>query len=297
MGARYRVVLKGLSAFERNALDAHFRLGVDRTPAYEQVHGLDDADFAVADADQTAVVDELCRRGLLGTTVFVGLQAPAGAVAWTMRPIDPLHVLRELDALAALHHRPPTASPSWPAPRPRHGDGPLRRASDSQFGSFDDEWSASVPPPEPDAAAPVRANGRHNGRPGVLLVDGGDTGADALGRQLRTLGLEPLRCRPGAPALAQVARDGVGVVFIDADVDDGNGLDGFALCREVKRRHGSNGHGPGPAVVLLSAQAAPVDRVRATLAGADAFVAKRSVVGADAAGTELRRLLERHGAL
>lgn len=296
MGEQYKVVLRGLSAFERSALDAHFRLGVDRTPAYEQVLGLDDADFAVADADQTAVVDELGRHGRLATTVFVGLQAPPGAVAWTMRPIDPLHVLRELDALAATHHRPPTAPLTWPAPRPRHGDGPLRRASDSQFGPFDDEWSASMPP-APDTRASARHDGRHHGRPGVLLVDGGDVGADALGRQLRTLGLEPVRCRPGAPALAQVARDGVGVVFIDADVDDGNGLDGFALCREVKRRYGTDGHGPGPAVVLLSAQAAPVDRVRATLAGADAFVAKHSVIGAGGAGSELLRLLERHGAL
>lgn len=295
MGEQYKVVLRGLSAFERNALDAHFRLGVDRTPAYEQVLGLDNADFAVADADQTAVVDELGRHGRLATTVFVGLQAPPGAVAWTMRPIDPLHVLRELDALAAMHPRPPTAPPTWSAPRPRHGDVPLRRASDSQFGPFDDEWSASVPPSEPPASAQARLDVRR--RPGVLLVDGGDVGADALGRQLRTLGLDPVRCRPGAPALAQLARDGLGLVFIDADVDDGNGLDGFALCREVKRRHGTNGHGPGPAVVLLSAQAAPVDRVRATLAGADAFVAKHSVIGAGGTGSELLRLLERHGAL
>ncbi|MCU0928085.1 MAG: hypothetical protein MUE62_02525 [Burkholderiaceae bacterium] len=46
--------------------------------------------------------------------------------------------------------------------------------------------------------------------------------------------------------------------------------------------------------MLLSSQVAPVDRVRATLAGADAFVAKRTVDGADG---ELRGLLERHGAL
>ncbi|NWG74452.1 MAG: response regulator, partial [Rubrivivax sp.] len=108
MGVRYRVALRGLSAFERNALDSHFRLGADRAAVYEPVADLDDADFVVADADQGAVVDELARLGRLSTSVFVGLQAPAGAAAWTMRPVDPAHVLRELDALAAVHREPPT---------------------------------------------------------------------------------------------------------------------------------------------------------------------------------------------
>jgi CheY-like chemotaxis protein len=290
MGLQYKVVLQGLSAFERSALGSYFLLSADRAPAYELVHGLDEADFAVADADQPAVVDDLCRRGRLPTSVFVGMQAPPGAVAWTMRPLDPPHVLRELDTLAALHRVPPMASTAWPATRPRHGDGPLRRASDSQFGAFD-EWPASVPPEAP--ASPAARRGH---RPGVLLVDGGDAAADALGHRLRTFGVEPVRCRPGAPALERVARDGVAVVFIDldADADDGIEVDGFTLCREVKRVHRANGNGHSPAVVLLSSQVAPVDRVRATLAGADAFVAKRTVDGADG---ELRGLLERHGAL
>jgi CheY-like chemotaxis protein len=288
MGVQYKVVLRGLSAFERSALGSYFRVAIDRSPSYEQVHGIDEADFAVADADQPSIVDELSRRGRLPTSVFVGSQAPPGAVAWTMRPIDPVHVMRELDAIAALHQRPPMRSPAWPPSRPRVADGPLRRSSDSQFGPFD-EWPASVPP-EPPAAPPAP----HPGRPDVLLVDDGDAAADALGQRLRAFGLEPVRCRPGQPALERVARDGVAVVFIDVDAADRIGVDGFTLCREVKRRHGANGNGHSPAVVLLSTQAAPVDRVRATLAGADALVTTPPADGVDG---ELRRLLERHGAL
>lgn len=290
-GVRYRVALKGLSAFECNALDSHFRLGAERVPAYRQVADVDDADFVVADADQSAIVDELTRRGRLATSVFVGLQAPAGGAAWMMRPIDPLHVLRELDALAALHERPPTLPPVWQASRPPSFDGPLRRASDSQFGLFDDGPS-SVPTPQATAArtAPMP----RSLRPGVLLVDGGDAATEALAQRLRTLGLEPARCRPGAPALARVARDGVAVVLIDLDAGDAIEVDGYVLCRDLKRVHAANAAGREPAVVLLSSQVAHADRVRATLAGADALVAKRPL---DVAESDVRRLLERHGAL
>ena len=98
----HRVAFLGFSEFERKALTSYFRLAHNRSPAYEQVPTLTDADFLVADADHGPSVQLVQAIERLGETVFVGNQAPAGCSAWMMRPIDALHVMRELDRLVAL---------------------------------------------------------------------------------------------------------------------------------------------------------------------------------------------------
>ena len=114
MSRSLRVALLGFSAFERAALSAFLRLPRGRAPRYEAVDALAAGDVAVADADQAGVVEALLRAGRLHDTVFVGSHAPAGASAWTMRPIDPLRVLRELDAMVTLEapQRMPTHAPT-----------------------------------------------------------------------------------------------------------------------------------------------------------------------------------------
>ena len=98
----YQVALLGFSDFERDALASCFRLAHHRAVHYVQVQALAESDFVVADADHTASVQRVLAAGCIGQTVFIGSQAPAGASAWMRRPIDPLHVMRELDAMAAL---------------------------------------------------------------------------------------------------------------------------------------------------------------------------------------------------
>ncbi len=289
MGQPYKVVLRGFSAFERSALGSYFRLSADRLPGYEQVPALADADFAVADADQPAVVDELRRHGRMPTTVFVGAEAPAGAVAWTMRPIDPLHVMRELDAIAALHHLPPSVAPRAPGvPPPRNGNGggngfdhPQRRASDSQPGAFDDRPldRAFAPPPLP-------SQGEARGR--ALVVDDSEIALRALERQLQARGVRAQRSTHSTQALEALARETFDFVLIDVDLGDGSELDGLGLCRHIKRQH-HHPAGRPPVVLIVSAHAAPVDQVRGTLAGCDAYLAKPLD---DAA---LRQALLRHG--
>lgn len=142
-GTRFRVALQGFSEFERSALASYFRLAADRYPSYEQTGAMDEAHFIVADADDAAVVQAVVSAERAGDTVFIGAQAPEGAMAWMMRPIDPMHVLRELDARVALHERsstgstltPPTvplvvsreAANGAPSPARRASDVPLRR--------------------------------------------------------------------------------------------------------------------------------------------------------------------------
>ena len=108
-----RVALLGFSAFEKAALSAFLRLPRADAPDYEPVDTLAAGDLALADADLPDAVDTVLRAGRVDETVFIGSHAPAGCSAWTMRPIDPLRVLRELDAIVMLKapQRMPTQAP------------------------------------------------------------------------------------------------------------------------------------------------------------------------------------------
>lgn len=97
----HRVAFLGFSEFERKTLTSYFRLVHNRSPAYEQVPTLTDADFLLADADHGPSVQLVQAIERLGETVFIGNQAPPGCSVCIMRPIDALRVMRELDGLVA----------------------------------------------------------------------------------------------------------------------------------------------------------------------------------------------------
>jgi CheY-like chemotaxis protein len=111
MQPQFRVALLGFTAFERGALASYFRLATHRKPTYEQVDTLAQCDFAIADADHATTVQRVLTAGRVAWTVFIGHRGPPGALAWMPRPIDPLHVLRELDAMAALSTQAAAAAP------------------------------------------------------------------------------------------------------------------------------------------------------------------------------------------
>jgi len=102
MPARLRVALLGFSDFERNTLALCFRLAPSRIPAYDEVDDVAEADFMVADAEVAGIVSKLTKVDRLADTVFVGPHSVPGTLAHVRRPIDPILVVRELDALAAL---------------------------------------------------------------------------------------------------------------------------------------------------------------------------------------------------
>src|SRR5262245_53598500 len=98
---RYTVALQGFTSFERGALASFFRLAASRTPAYVEAERLDDCDFVVADGDDTRSVQAVRNAGRMADAVFIGAQTP-GAMATLARPVDPLQLVRELDALAQV---------------------------------------------------------------------------------------------------------------------------------------------------------------------------------------------------
>ncbi len=279
MSAAYRVHLQGFSPFERSALGSYFRLAARRSPAYDLVNLASEAHFIVADADHPGAVAQVADQGRVGDTVFVGAQAPGGALAWLMRPIDPLHVLRELDALVALRGaavppvgETPTSSQRTVQLPPRPGRAPARRADDGPR-------APSAPPPAPPA--------RHGGN--ALLVDGSEPALRLLAAKLHRFGLQCECTFNGEHALALLARRAFDFVFTDLDLDADSRLDGYALCQEVRRLQRQQPARKAPVLAIVSAHAGEVDRVRGALAGADGYLGK------PVADEPLERLMALHG--
>lgn len=268
-GPPRKVVLLGFGDFERHALASYIRLSVHRGTPFEQVSSLAEADFAIADADLPSTVKEVRAAGRAGDTVFIGSFAPEGALGWAMRPIDPLHVFRELDAAGVLR-RPEPASPARDA----------------------------GPPPaiEPASPAPQTARRAEDTAPvpQALLVDDSDIALRFLQRQLHELGFRTESAAHSARALDLLAQRRFDVVFLDVDLGPASDLDGLALCQHLKRRGAGGLSAAGstpPRVVIVSAHHTPTDRVRGSFAGCDAYLAK------PLDDAELRRTLRQLGLL
>lgn len=271
------VALLGFSAFERSALASYFRIAEQRQPSYQHVLDIDEARFVIADADQAGVPDLLQALGRVGDAVFIGARSPEGAASWMMRPIDPNHVLRELDGLVAQRDNPgsgplplvtpPAAARADATDQPGH----QRRADDTPAPS-------ALTADERRALAGVqRARREARLRPHplrrALLVDDSEIALRFLERELQPYGLDIDWATTSAQALERLSRAPYGFVFLDIDLGPRSELDGLALCQHIKHQHVHPG-GRAPLIAIVSAFAAPVDRVRSTLAGADTHLAK-----------------------
>jgi two-component system, cell cycle response regulator len=236
-----KVLLLGFSEFERHALASYVRLSASRSPSYRQVETVADADFVIADADLPGAIDQVLAADRVADTVFIGTLAPERALAWAMRPIDPLQVFRELDATVALRHTDPAGPLST---SPAQLDAPLRRAGDVTQ------------------------------TPLALVVDDSEIAVRYLERQLGGLGLRTESAAQSTRALQMMSQQRYDVVFIDVDLGPLSDMDGLALCQHLKRAHRPPGTGLPPRVVIVTAHDSATDRVRGTLAGCDAYLAK-----------------------
>jgi len=285
MSLPYRVTLQGFSSFERSALTSYFRLASNRSPAYEQVETIAEAHFLIVDADHSESVRAVLAAGRVEDAVFIGPQAPEGAIAWMMRPIDPLHVLRELDAMvgAKAAQRAPLASGGTHTNRTisragQPGPVPARRASDSEGSGF-----VSVPETPPPAAAPVARTNV------ALLVDDSEIALRYLDSRLQRCGLQTDRAMNSGKAIELLSRTAYDFIFLDVELGPGSDFDGLSLCQHIKRQHRHVGGNREPVVVMVSAHHSELDRARGALAGADAYVGKPIDEAV------LLRLLKQHG--
>lgn len=251
----YRVCLAGFSEFERNTLASYFRLAVPRSPSYVQVALPEQSDFLIADADQRDAVDEVLAVGRAAETVFIGAMAPAGAMAWLTRPIDPNRIVRELDLLVAL----------------REGDA--ARVAPPRSPEVDRMLSGMPAPQRAIAEAmlpgpPYVAPGRD-----VLVVDDSAIARKFLTMRLQRFGYQVQVAENGDEAIERVSRHPFALAFVDVVLGPPGSTDGLRVCQYIKQR-AAKGEGPPTLVILVTGLGGPSDRVRGSLAGCDAYLVK-----------------------
>jgi two-component system alkaline phosphatase synthesis response regulator PhoP len=99
----------------------------------------------------------------------------------------------------------------------------------------------------------------------ILVVEDERNVAETLAERLATAGYAVDRAESVARALELVQQHAPDLVLLDVGLPDGNG---FELARELRAR------APGAAIIFLTAQANPEDRVRGLELGADDYVSK-----------------------
>lgn len=252
MTAPLRVALLGFGDFEQHTLESYFRLNAAaHGPAFVATASLGDSEFCVADADRPAAVAAVQAAGRVARSVFIGQHLPEGALMHLERPIDPLHVARALEALLQAHGPTPPVDAVAPAATP----------------------APSAPPEADPAFAGVDM-------PEVLVVDDSGIARRFLAVQLERLGCRVTEASSAEEALALHAAHRHPIVFSDVAME---GTDGLLLCRRLKETAGAT-----PVVVLVSAHCSASDRVRGSLAGCDAYLAKPLLAN------ELRTVLRAH---
>ncbi len=284
------VALLGFGDFERSALVSYLRLSASRVPAYVEAGSLASADYVVADADHTGTIDTVLGADRVADTVFIGSLAPDGALAWMMRPIDPLQVIREIDAAVTL--RRAQAQDRLAAPAAPPATAPARAAAPAPAAAAKAPAPAPAPAPAmaqsaatpakaPAAGRAATARGHSAARAGdtiaptaALLVDDSEIALRFLERQLQALGLRTDTAATSERALELLAQHRYDVVFLDVDLGPQSALDGLALCQRIKSPQGPAAKAMTPLVVMVTAHAGATDRTRGSFAGCDAYLAK-----------------------
>lgn len=275
MSSPQPVTLLGFSDFERAALISYFRLGDGAATAYRMCDHLTGTGLVVADADRPDAVYAVTQAGRLRDAVLIGgtpMQRTEGLRL--ARPIDALQLRRALDTLARRRNNSRrmddrgTRRIDRPSGRAQHWS---RQASGVQGFDSGEGFSNAV---LADGDPGLRA---------VLVVSRSPAERQVLGHLLDGYGYPVRLAADTADALPMATAHPYRFIFMGLAQDAPGKL---RACRQFKQAlaHG----GPPPAVIALTRDATPVQRLRATLAGCDACLAM------PLDETLLLRLLTRH---
>lgn len=302
MNKPLRVAIQGFSKFERSTFEAFFKLSLRRTPAYELCTELWNSDLIIADADSAQAMASVASADKIAATLAIGNQAPAGVAKLLPRPINLMNVVKVLDQMNALAGAGPSSSqtaaaartsdehqPRWAAtqtgylgiggqtasnPAPALSESPARIAAPPQTAT-----ARPAVPPKPSApaqsAAPTSA-AASSGFTGtgaldhILVVDDSDIALRFMAGRLERFGFTIHLARSGEEALVRTEQQHFAFVFMDVAMP---GLDGFQTCKAIKRRSYAPGRKP-PAIVMLTSRGTPIDKLRGTMAGCDAYLTK-----------------------
>jgi CheY-like chemotaxis protein len=279
---RYRIALCGFSEFEYRAMHFSFQHPPEfQESSYDVVDALSEADFAVVDADSQPAVKGVVQSGRVAQSVFVGATAPDGAASHLQRPIDPRRILRTLERLTT---RRPGGAPAFKLPVPEVRELPTLE---------DVVTMPSAPPAEPSepaspdalrraAKAAARAAARRARLASVradaasveplrdvLVLDSDPAANAALCTLLLRFGFQPHAVATIQQAIRPLATRPFAAIFLDMPLDDA----GVGLLQRIRELPPPAEH-PGPAVLLVTAQLDPAERVLAGLAGLGAPLIK-----------------------
>ena len=109
--------------------------------------------------------------------------------------------------------------------------------------------------------------------PDVLVLERNDAVLEALCGLLEGFGFRAHPAHNVEQATQLLVAKRFVAAFLDVAFDGPDQRVGAELCARVKATNGHD-HGPASALIVLSTGARPVEKVRATLAGADAFLVK-----------------------
>ena len=251
MSIRYQVAVQGFSAFEKATFESFFRLAARRSPAYDYVADLRQADYVIADADQASAAVAVESAGKLSGALFIGARDMGVGVAQMPRPINLMNILRVLDELARKAAHPDAGGQfaAGPAAKP----GPA--------GGETQEY--------PDFANSVIL-GSDEKVDHILVVDDSDIALRFMQSRLKRFGFKAHLARSGEEAMRMLDERQFEFVLLDVMMD---GMDGYQTCKTIKRHHYPDGR-RAPVVVMLTSRAGAIDKIRGTLAGCDAYLTK-----------------------
>lgn len=251
------VALEGFSEFERTALASFFRLAAHGAHGYVRLEDSARSDFLIADGDHQSALDAVQASGRMADTVFIGRSAPAGAGAWLPRPIEPVRIVRELDALVELRRAAPTVRIE---PMPVMSvDLLLHDLEPSQDGAAPRGMTTVMP-------------GRGGAGRDVLVADDSAVARKFLMRRLQRLGYRVHLAQSGEQAIEMLGQRSFAIAFLDITLGPAGSVDGLHVCQHIKQ-HGA-GAASRTAVVMVTGLASSSDRVRGSLAGCDAYLSK-----------------------
>jgi two-component system, cell cycle response regulator len=309
MSDPHRIVLVGFSSFEKVTFESFFRLAARRPPGYQMVQDVEQANLAVVNADDPAVLRQCMAKKPAAQVLLIGGQD--GGTGWTLqrRPLNLMKVLASVESLLT-----PATAATVPAPLTavRSSAAPSALAAQPSYGQQGAQRTASPMPMAPSiaqraVAAPasaIDAKLRRTVRTGtgglpkfessramdgltglgvtrpmlhnsqmdvdhILVVDDSDIALKFMRNRLSRFGFHADLVNSGEEALGKMNTRPYKFVFLDVMME---GLDGYQTCRAIKQRKYSDGK--PPVVVMLTSRGGTIDKIRGTLAGCDAYLTK-----------------------
>ena len=278
MSTPVRIALIGFTKFERATFESFFRLAAKRTPAYALAESVSDCDAAVVNADDGPGVLEVVHSNKLHCTMMLGATPRPGAALQLQRPINLMLIVRALDRMVQQAAPTPAANlvDSGVSPTVQRVLDDLAHATTTIEPGVDTRALArnaapASAPASAAAAAPLPQDEPE--RPGmdhILVVDDSDIALRFMASHLQRFGFMVHLARSGTEAIERVAKRHFEFVFLDVMME---GMDGFLTCKAIKRNTYPNNR-PPPTVVMLTSRGTAVDKMRGTMAGADAYLTK-----------------------